>query len=62
MLIPYRPFKLPRNEHGGVRVEKVVIGPTPHLDPTLASLRHFLISQLCPDTRIEHCGIPLRDA
>jgi hypothetical protein len=65
MLIPYCAFDLPRDEHGRLKIARVIVGPTPHAYQALFSVSQFLVAQNAADhigNRVEYCDIPLRDA
>jgi hypothetical protein len=63
MLIPYRRFQLPTKPGGGLKIERVVVGPTQHYSNAVLSVANFLDSQnSMPAKGVEYCEIPLREA
>ena len=63
MLIPYRPFRLPRNDDGGVKLQHVIVGPTPHENAAIDAVSNFLLSEHSyPAADVDYCNIPLREA
>jgi hypothetical protein len=62
MLIPYWRFKLPTRDNGSLDIEHVFIGPTPHPDESVRSLKRFLSRHASIERGVEYCGIPLRES
>jgi hypothetical protein len=44
MIIPYTEVKL-TNNHNKLPIAEIIVGPTPHMDLSIISLRHFLESE-----------------
>jgi Protein of unknown function (DUF2971) len=63
MLIPYRLFKLPKDERGRLKVARVIVGPTQHEHETVLSVTQFLALNGAARflKRVEYCDIPLRE-
>jgi len=59
MLIPYREFKL-AEENGRVSISKVFVGPTPHMELSISSLMHLLMTSEVDDWQVVGSSVPYR--
>lgn len=60
MLIPYYRFPL-TDEQGRLKIDEVVLGPTPHQVPSQWSVRGFLESQDLRNVRTNQSAVPYRN-
>lgn len=61
-LVPYKAFRLPANDRGGVAVHQVFVGPTQALEESMHSLDLLLTQERgCPRAGLHASGIPWRD-
>jgi hypothetical protein len=59
MLIPYGEIKL-ADENEKIPVAEIIVGPTPHTDESVASLRYLVISNGLPGCRVVASPTPYR--
>jgi hypothetical protein len=59
MLIPYKEFKLAK-EDGVISFSRVFVGPTPHMDLSIASLQNLLMISEVDGWKITASSIPYR--
>jgi hypothetical protein len=65
MLIPYRVFKLPKDERGRLKIAHVIVGPTQHRDEAVLSVTQFMALNGVTTAvlrGVDYCDIPLREA
>ncbi|MGA2577765.1 MAG: DUF2971 domain-containing protein [Bryobacteraceae bacterium] len=59
MLVPYYKFSLHRGDEP-IRIEEVIVGPTPEPELAVASIRGFLYSQGIRGTAVKSSAVPYR--
>lgn len=60
-LVPFVDFKLPMAAPGGPDLDRVIIGPTPHVDNSKSAIESFLSKSGTPsENKVWYCEIPYR--